>query len=256
MPGHLFIEYFLTEAIRPTSDWRVSVVSAPTFDAFRSGVRQRYNALGGSRDPNEAVTEQELIRPVLELLGWADYLPQQGAARNEDIPDLLLPNTGPKDRAVVRGSTEEGFRDAIVVEESKRFGLLLDARDTDGERRSRTQHGQILRYLSTLEIESASRMRWGILTSGGMWRLYDYRARPRAAGYFEADLGMLSFHLYDLRRDDVDYVLRPSPIVLCEEKAAFGSYRTRDLILTYVNALCAGGTDTVVSAYYSTVGAV
>ena len=31
----------------------------------------------------------------------------------------------------------------------------------------------------------------GILTSGGVWRLYDYRARPRSTGYFEADLGSM-----------------------------------------------------------------
>ena len=34
-----------------------------------------------------------------------------------------------------------------------------------------------------------SRIRWGFLTNGGLWRLYDYRARPRATGYFEVDLG-------------------------------------------------------------------
>ena len=59
-------------------------------EAFGEGVRRRYDALQAHQNPNEAVTEQELIRPVLELLGWTDYLPQQGAARNEDIPDLLL----------------------------------------------------------------------------------------------------------------------------------------------------------------------
>ena len=190
MTGHLFTQYFLTEGIRTTAEWRSSVASAQTFFAFRDGVRQRYDALSGSSDLNEAVTEQELIRPVLELLGWADYLPQQGAARNEDIPDLLLfPDAGSKERAVARGSAEERYRDAIVVEESKRFGLPLDARNTDDGHRSRTPHGQILRYLSTAEIESESRIRWGMLTSGGAWRLYDYRARPRASGYFEVDLG-------------------------------------------------------------------
>ena len=76
-----------------------------------------------------------------------------------------------------------------MVEESKRFGLSLDARDRDAGRQSRTPHGQILRYLSTADIESESRIRWGFLTNGGLWRLYDYRARPRATGYFEADLG-------------------------------------------------------------------
>ena len=78
-----------------------------------------------------------------------------------------------------------------MVEESKRFGLALDTRDKDGETMAGTPHGQILRYLSTAEIASESRIRWGILTNGGVWRLYDYRSRPRASGYFEADLAEL-----------------------------------------------------------------
>ena len=189
MPGHLFASYFLTEGIRDTPEWKAAAAKPEAFAAFREEVRRRYDALSGSADPNEAVTEQELIRPVLELLGWDDYLPQQGATRNEDIPDLLLfPDAGSKARAAARISPEERFRDAVVVEESKRFGLALDARDADGRGRSRTPHGQILRYLSTADVESDSRIRWGILTNGGVWRLYDHRARPRASGYFETDL--------------------------------------------------------------------
>ena len=38
---------------------------------------------------------------------------------------------------------------------------------------------------------SENRIRWGILTNGSVWRLYDYRARPRATAYFEADLGKM-----------------------------------------------------------------
>ena len=37
-------------------------------------------------------------------------------------------------------------------------------------------------------MASDGRIRWGILTNGTVWRLYDYRARPRASGYYEADL--------------------------------------------------------------------
>ena len=192
MPGNLFTGYFLTDGIKATPEWRNSVAAAQEFEAFRDGVRQRYDALTHSQDPNEAVTEQELIRPVLELLGWVDYLPQQGTTRNEDIPDLLLfPDMGSKERAAARASAEERYRDASAVEESKRFGLPLDARDQGDRHQSKTPHGQIIRYLSTAEAESESRIRWGMLTNGGVWRLYDYRARPRATSYFEADLGQL-----------------------------------------------------------------
>ena len=190
MPGHLFTEYFLTEGIRATPEWRESVASADAFELFRDGLRERYEALSLTVDPNEAVTEQELIRPVLDLLGWADYLPQQGAAHNEDIPDhLLFQDADSKARAAAKGREEERFSDALVIEESKRFGLPLDARDTDGGNRSRTAHGQILRYLSTAESETDGDLHWGFLTNGGVWRLYDYRSRPRATAYYEADLG-------------------------------------------------------------------
>ena len=190
MPGNLFTNYFLAEGIKATAEWRASISDSTAFAAFRDGVRQRCDALSGSEGPNEAVTEQELVRPVLELLGWADYLPQQGATRNEDVPDyLLFTDAASKERAAGRTNPDERFRDAIVVEESKRFGLPLDAPGRDNGRQSRTPHGQILRYLSTADIESESRIRWGILTNGGIWRLYDYRARPRATGYFGANLG-------------------------------------------------------------------
>ena len=189
LPGHLFTDYFLTDGIRATAEWRAWCRPRMNSTAFKDGVRQRYETLSHFDQPNEAVTEQELICPVLELLGWADYLPQQGTAGNEDIPDLLLfPDADPKDSAA-RVSAAQRYRYAVAVGESKRFGLALDARTTEVRRTSRTPHGQMLRYLSTAEIESDSRIRWGILTSGDVWRLYYSRARPRATGYFEADLG-------------------------------------------------------------------
>ena len=74
------------------------------------------------------------------------------------------------------------------MQESKRFGLPLDARDSDDGAKPGTPHGQILRYLETARIASDGRIRWGMLTNGRVWRLYDCRARPRASGYYEADL--------------------------------------------------------------------
>ena len=192
MPSHLFTHYFLTDGIKATAEWRTSLYQEKEFAAFREGVALHYDALSRSSEPNEAQTEQDLIRPVLELLGWADYLPQQGAARNEEIPDnLLFADADSKRSAAAERSANARYRHAAVVEESKRFGLPLDARDREERLRTRTPHGQILRYLSTAEIELESGIRWGILTNGGVWRLYDYRARPRASGYYEADLAAL-----------------------------------------------------------------
>ena len=65
------------------------------------------------------------------------------------------------------------------------------------------------------------------------------RGRPRRA---------LLPPLRRLTRDDADYILSTFPIVRREDEAEFGRYRTRDLILAYMNALAAGDTETVVSA--------
>ena len=191
MPGQLFTHYFLTDGIKATDEWKASVSQPETFAAFSTGISALFEKFARFKDPNEAVTEQDIICPVLELLGWMDYLPQQGTARNEDIPDhLLFADTDAKQRAAERNASDR-FRYATVVEESKRFGLPLDSRDKTDKVQSNSPHGQILRYLATADIESESQMRWGILTNGKVWRLYDYRARPRASGYYEADLAAL-----------------------------------------------------------------
>ena len=45
------------------------------------------------------------------------------------------------------------------------------------------------------------------------------------------------------------------PIVRREDEAACGRYRTRELILTYANALAAGDVETVVTVYILTENA-
>ena len=188
MPGRLFTDYFLTDGVKATPEWSASTAA---FEAFRESAALALSPFAEYDHPNEALTEQDLIRAVLESLGWADYLPQQGAARNEDIPDhVLFADAASKDRAAASPAAER-YRHAAVVEESKRFGLPLDSRDTDDKVQAASPHGQILRYLATADDASDGGIRWGILTNGGVWRLYDYRARPRASGYYEADLGAM-----------------------------------------------------------------
>ena len=218
MQGQLFTQYFLTDGIRSTRDWEASAAHPDAFNDFRADVSRRFQDFSRYDNPNEAETEQELIRPLLELLGWADYLPQQGTTHGEDIPDLLLfADADAKARAAARTRANDRFRDAVVIAESKRLGRPLDAREPSGRVRAGTPHGQILRYLATADTVSEGRIRWGILTDGGVWRLYDQRARPRASSYFEVDLAHLltaggdealrTFQLL-FRRDA--FVLQPS----------------------------------------------
>ena len=191
MPGQLLTQYFLTDGIRQTQAWQGSLAQPDRLDAFRAAADDLFNKVSAYQNPNEAATEQDLIRPLFKLLGWTDYLPQQGNERNEDIPDhLLFGDADAKTRAAAKDSTDR-YPDALAVAESKRYGLLLDARDRDERGRTSSPHNQLLRYLSTADISSDGRIRWGILTNGGVWRLYDRRARPRASGYHQVDLQAL-----------------------------------------------------------------
>ena len=216
MSGQLFKQYFLADGIRETSEWRESVKTPQAFNRFIRDISTCFSNFSQFSNPNEAVTEQELIRPVLEALGWSDYLPQQGTARGEDIPDhLLFMDAEAKQRATARKNSKERYKDALVVQESKRIGQPLDSRSEkehayERNRQARltfddtldwvtdktptlegTPHGQILRYLSTADVVSEGNIRWGILTNGSVWRLYDQRARPRSSGFFEMDLQSL-----------------------------------------------------------------
>ena len=192
MAGQLFKQYFLTDGIRETPEWRESAKHAEGFIAFTHAISTCFNNFSHFSNPNEAVTEKELICPVLEALGWTDSLPQQGSARKEDIPDhLLFADADAKKRAIARSTSEDRYKDALLVQESKRFARSLDNREESDKIQEGTPHGQILRYLSTADIVSEGNIRWGILTNGSVWRLYDQRARPRATGFFEIDLQSL-----------------------------------------------------------------
>ena len=65
--------------------------------------------------------------------------------------------------------------------------------------------------------------------------------------HLRARLDALYFHLYGLSRDDAAYILSTFPIIQRQDQAAFNRYRTKDLILAYMNTLAAGDTSTVVS---------
>ena len=65
--------------------------------------------------------------------------------------------------------------------------------------------------------------------------------------HLRARLDAVYFHLYGLCREDVRYVMDAFPIVRRQDEAEFGRYRTRTLILAYMNALAAGDTETMVA---------
>ena len=88
---------------------------------------------------------------------------------------------------------------------------------------------------------SPSPATWGYGGPPFTWNEEDRR-------HLRARLDALYFHLYGLDRTDAAYILDTFPIVRREDQAQFeGRYRTRELILAYMNALAAGDTETIVA---------
>lgn len=65
---------------------------------------------------------------------------------------------------------------------------------------------------------------------GGAWD-------PDRRRQLRAELDAANFHLFGIAREDVEYIMDTFPIVKRKDVAAFGSYRTKELILTAYDAM-------------------
>lgn len=137
--------------------------------------------------PNEAETERDLIEPVLRLLGWLDFLPQQTAAKKgrSDVPDYLLFASAASKTSAGPVPASEKYKFGASILEAKAWELSLDKPNG----REGTPSTQLLRYLGRVEIESDGSIRFGVLSNGRVWRLYDHKARTsRLEAFVEIDL--------------------------------------------------------------------
>ena len=187
-PGGLFSGDYLGEAIAETDDWLAFDETAlDELEAALAGIFARFQT-GGS--PNESETEDELIWPVLEQLGWTEKLRQQNlSARGmTDVPDGLL-FADSESKAKAAGTLEEWrrYEFGLAVVESKRWCRPLDRGSAEtGE--ATAPSTQMLRYLRRADDLTNGKLRWGILTNGRLWRLYWQGALSVSEQFFEIDL--------------------------------------------------------------------
>jgi len=189
--GSLFSSDFLTETIHQVSEW--SALGDDALDQFSAAIRSAFDRFPISQTPNESQTEDDLIWPILEALGWADSLRQQNLSPRgrEDVPDGLLFESA-ETKAKANGFPEEWKRYEFgrAVIESKRWARPLDRRS--GRRGEETAPStQMLRYLRRIDDITSGSLRWGILTNGSKWRLYFSGARSVSEQFFELDIAAI-----------------------------------------------------------------
>ena len=192
MHGLLFTSDFLREGIRETAGW---MAAETEFLAFRETIRRLFAGLGNADGLNEADTENDAIVPVLDALGWTDTIrqPNTSGRGRHDVPDFLLFASAEAKRAARAESRDERrFKHGSLILEAKRWGRPLDRGDRADALDAGTPSSQMLRYLSRVEVVSDGAVRWGILTNGGLWRLYWQDARSRSEEFLQFDLAELA----------------------------------------------------------------
>ena len=190
MQGQLFTQDFLHRGIRDTPPWLA--LSDAALAAFSTALQQLYAPYRSDTTLNEAQTEQLLIQPVLAQLGWGDdTLPQVNLSVKwrEDVPDMLLfPDAAAKAAAINEPRDDRRYRHGLAILEAKRWQRALDRGDPTEPQDPDAPSSQMLRYLSRVDVVADRRIKWGILTNAGIWRLYWQDARSRAEEFFEIDL--------------------------------------------------------------------
>lgn len=189
--GSLFTSDFLTESIQEISEW--NTLGDADLEKFGESIRGHFDSFPITQTPNESQTEDDLIWPILEALGWTESLRQQNLSPKgrEDVPDGLLFESA-ETKAKANGFPEEWKRYEFgrAVVESKRWARPLDRRS--GRRGEETAPStQMLRYLRRIDDITGGSLRWGILTNGSKWRLYFSGARSVSEQFFELDIAAI-----------------------------------------------------------------
>ena len=189
--GSLFSLDFLKDAITRLPEWKA--VSDADIAQLASDLRAIADRFPTKQTPNESQTEDDLIWPILNRLGWTASLRQQNLAAKgrDDVPDgLLFQNDAKKAEANAHPESWKRYGYGLALVESKRWGRPLDRRsNATGEELAPST--QMLRYLRRADDLTEGKLRWGILTNGAQWRLYYQGARSVSEEFFEINLGAI-----------------------------------------------------------------
>ena len=175
----LFSTYHLEKIIMDqTSD---------TLESTYEQIKQRYASIAEfANNLNESQTEEQFIRPVLKILGHTfGVQPALSTSQGTKQPDYaFFADQESLDRAHPQINSNAFFNTASAIGDAKAWTRNLDKKlDGPGDPFSNSNPNyQIDFYIRT------SRLTWGILTSGKLWRLYHRDTSYKLDSFYEVDL--------------------------------------------------------------------
>ena len=181
----LFSEHYLRHHLPDHPQWDED--PRPAFDAVRE-LWQKARRHGDTW--NEAQTEQEFIQLMLDLLDWS-YVVQPQAHQGGRVtrPDYaLFPDEAAKAKAMPHQGQDDAFYSrARAIGEAKYWGRPLSQKHASGREiwKPGNPSHQMVSYLV------GTRVAWGILTNGLIWRLYSREVSSTASEFYQVDLGLI-----------------------------------------------------------------
>ena len=191
-PPPLWSDAFLETEIREQPEYQAllddGAQDSAEFDKFVEAARRIVGDARAIHEPDEQLTIERAITPLLEALGWPTPLPKRSLTSRDEIDLALYADEAQRELSL--GADERAqVLNADGIVECKEWGRSLDGSGS-GARPGETAAQQLQRYLLIAGTDSAESLRWGILTNGARWRIYSYRARPRDRTW-EIDLEQL-----------------------------------------------------------------
>lgn len=178
----LFSDHYLDE-ITPTSSEFQSNTLFAMVKTIRDELLERLDKLT-PEELDEAQLEDRWIKPVLEALGhhWSVQVKIRYRDKGFRKPDYAFADTHEAAQQLRNEIyTPDMLQDVIAIGDAKKWGVKLDQSSGRDERNPSQQIDEYLRY---------SEVRWGILTDGRYWRLYE-RSTSKDNTFYAVDLESL-----------------------------------------------------------------
>ena len=189
----LFSNYYLDSLIVEQPQW----TDTPNIESDYAAIKQCFDTIAPNAERfNEARTEHEFIRPVLNQLGHVfEVQPALHTSQGTKRPDYaFFASKNIHNAAQPHINTNQFFNTALAVGDAKAWSRNLDRKTQDGGDPFNNQNPnyQIDFYLRGADKD------WGILTNGRQWRLYHRQTSYRLDSFYEVDLAMLLSESGDL----------------------------------------------------------
>lgn len=187
----LFSDHYLRSRLKESDLWPDREEVKPFWEYCKNLWEKKRIGLGRGK---EALTEQELLEPVMTKLGFT-FLPKTSIPGERKEPDyLLFVDEAAKD-SVFEKSTLDQYSAALTVMEAKKVNKNL-GKASEVETPGKFPHHQIRDYLQdAIDDRGESYFDWAILTNGNLWRLYSRHVS--SSSYFEFDFAKAVEHLDD-----------------------------------------------------------